>query len=93
MMLDPEHGAAMKPSGNHLVSAAVGSIESAIRRAAIEMDRLVGGPIQRLAIFIPKWLEQGAERRRLQGLADHMLKDIGVSRCDVEREVRTGWFD
>jgi len=62
-------------------------------RAAIDMDGLVGGPIRRLAIFISKWLEQGAERRRLQSLDDHILKDIGVSRSDVEREVRTGWFD
>ncbi len=62
-------------------------------RAAIDMDGLVEGPIQRLAIFISKWLEQGAERRRLQSLGDHMLKDMGVSRCDVEREARTGWFD
>jgi uncharacterized protein YjiS (DUF1127 family) len=62
-------------------------------RAAIDMDGLVGGPIRRLAIFISKRMERGAERRRLQSLDDHMLKDIGVSRCDVEREVRTGWFD
>jgi len=62
-------------------------------RAAIDMDGLVGGPIRRLAIFISKRLERRAEHRRLQSLDDHMLKDIGVSRCDVEREVRTGWFD
>jgi uncharacterized protein YjiS (DUF1127 family) len=62
-------------------------------RAAIDIDGLVEGPIQRLAMFISKWLERRAERRHLQSLDDHMLKDIGVSRCDVEREVRTGWFD
>jgi uncharacterized protein YjiS (DUF1127 family) len=93
MMLDPENGAAAKPSSSHLVRAAAGSIGRPIRRAAIDVDRLVGGPIGRLAIFISQWLERGAEHRLLQSLDDHMLKDIGVSRCDVEREVRTGWFD
>jgi uncharacterized protein YjiS (DUF1127 family) len=62
-------------------------------RAAADIDGLVGGSIRRPAILISRWLERGAERRRLQSLDDHMLKDMGVSRCDVEREVRTGWFD
>lgn len=62
-------------------------------RAAIDIDDLVGGPIRRLAIFISKWQKRRAELRQLQSLDDHMLKDLGISRCDVEREVRTGWFD
>jgi uncharacterized protein YjiS (DUF1127 family) len=62
-------------------------------RAATDIGGHVAGTIRRPAILISRWLEQGAERRRLQSLDDHMLKDMGVSRCDVEREVRTGWFD
>jgi uncharacterized protein YjiS (DUF1127 family) len=84
MLLDPESGAAAKPGGNR----PVGSIGRSLRRAAIGMGRLVGRPLQRLAIFIPTWLEQAAERRRLRSLSDHMLKDMGVSRCDVERAAR-----
>jgi uncharacterized protein YjiS (DUF1127 family) len=68
--------------------AADGSIGRSIRRAAIGMGRLIGGPLERLAILIPAWLDQAAERRRLRSLSDHMLKDIGVSRCDVERAAR-----
>jgi len=83
----------MKPSSNHLASAAVGSIGSPIRRAAININGLVGGPVQRLAMSMSKWLEQRAGRRRLQSLDDHMLKDIGVARCDIERKVGTAWFD
>ena len=45
----------------------------------------VGGPIRRLAIFVSRWLERGSERRRLQSLSDHMLRDFGVSRRDLER--------
>jgi uncharacterized protein YjiS (DUF1127 family) len=91
MMLGPENGAAIEPSGNRLGAAAVMSIESALRSPAIDGDRLVGGLIQRLANLISRRLERRAQRRRLQSLGDHLLKDIGVSRCDVEREMRTRW--
>jgi len=61
--------------------------------AAIDIDGLVGGPLRQFATFISKGLQRRAERRRLLSLDDHMLKDIGVSRCDVEREIRRGWFN
>jgi uncharacterized protein YjiS (DUF1127 family) len=32
------------------------------------------------------WLERARQRRQLQQLGDHMLKDIGLSRADVELE-------
>jgi hypothetical protein len=34
----------------------------------------------------------GAAQHNLQRLDDNMLKDIGVSRCDVEREIRFGGY-
>jgi len=43
------------------------------------LDRLVEAPIA--------WLERMRERRQLAGLSDDMLKDIGVSRADVEHVV------
>jgi uncharacterized protein YjiS (DUF1127 family) len=33
------------------------------------------------------WLERTRQRRHLQQLSDHMLKDIGLNRADVEVEV------
>jgi uncharacterized protein YjiS (DUF1127 family) len=33
------------------------------------------------------WGDRARERRQLDGLGDHMLKDLGVSRVEVEREV------
>ena len=33
-----------------------------------------------------RWQSRYAERRQLRQLSDHMLKDIGLSRADVERE-------
>ena len=43
------------------------------------LDRVVEAPIA--------WLERMRERRQLAGLSDDMLKDIGVSRADVEHVV------
>jgi uncharacterized protein YjiS (DUF1127 family) len=33
------------------------------------------------------WIERYRQRRLLGSLSDHMLKDMGVTRADVEREV------
>jgi uncharacterized protein YjiS (DUF1127 family) len=33
------------------------------------------------------WLERVRQRRQLRQLGDHMLRDIGLSRADVEAEV------
>jgi uncharacterized protein YjiS (DUF1127 family) len=33
------------------------------------------------------WFERTRQRRQLQQLGDHMLKDIGLSRADVEAEI------
>jgi uncharacterized protein YjiS (DUF1127 family) len=32
------------------------------------------------------WFERARQRRQLGELSDHMLKDIGLSRADVEAE-------
>lgn len=34
------------------------------------------------------WQERASQRHRLRHLGDRMLRDIGVSRADVERECR-----
>jgi len=36
-----------------------------------------------------EWTDRVRERRHLDGLGDHMLKDLGVSRVEVEREVNS----
>jgi uncharacterized protein YjiS (DUF1127 family) len=33
------------------------------------------------------WLQRSRERRELGTFSDHMLKDLGVSRADIDREV------
>ncbi len=38
------------------------------------------------------WQERAAQRRRLEGMSDRMLRDIGLSRADVAREcVKPFW--
>jgi uncharacterized protein YjiS (DUF1127 family) len=34
------------------------------------------------------WLKRGRERDALLGLSDHCLKDLGLSRDDIEHEAR-----
>ena len=41
----------------------------------------------RLADLIQAWQQRGRERRQLDYLGDHLLKDMGISRADIEREV------
>lgn len=36
-------------------------------------------------------LERWQQRRLLRTLNDHTLKDLGLSRCDVEREANKRW--
>lgn len=47
-----------------------------------ELRRLPG----KLAETILVWQERAAERAHLAALDDRLLKDIGLSRADVERE-------
>jgi len=69
----------------HLLFSIFGSFPRAVARPMPAATAGIGGSVRRLAIFVSRWLEQGAERRRLQSLSDHMLRDFGVSRRDLER--------
>jgi uncharacterized protein YjiS (DUF1127 family) len=40
----------------------------------------------RLLATLFKWHERARQRRQLYALDDRMLKDIGITRVDVERE-------
>ena len=80
----------MKPSDNRLLNDPMASIENPMRRAALAIGRLIGRPVRRLSAFVWKRLERAAQHRSLQSLDDNTLKDSGVSRCDVEREIRFG---
>jgi uncharacterized protein YjiS (DUF1127 family) len=50
-------------------------------------QRLAALPLS-LGDTVIGWLERRRERRLLHQVSDHLLKDIGVSRADVEREAQ-----
>ena len=83
-------GAGAGSGGIDLVKAAVRSARRLAHSATVALDHRLGSPIQRLVLSIGRWLERDRELRQLQSLGDHMLKDMGVSRCDIEREIRAG---
>jgi uncharacterized protein YjiS (DUF1127 family) len=45
-----------------------------------------------LAALPPQWAERDRSRRFLSGLDDYMLKDLGLSRADVERETSKSFW-
>ena len=79
LMLD---GVGAAPDRRRPAGAVAGLLWRLIRRAAIDG----------VAAFISNWMQRRADLRCLQSLSDHTLKDMGVSRCDVEREIHAGWF-
>ena len=48
--------------------------------------RMVAGWFVRTSDIVLLWLHRDRQRRALQELSDDMLKDIGLSRCDVHPE-------
>ncbi len=58
--------------------------------AAVGAAKAVGASLwtlpERFANTVYEWQKRASGRRHLRQLNDHMLKDIGLSRFDVERE-------
>jgi uncharacterized protein YjiS (DUF1127 family) len=42
--------------------------------------------VQRLVTVLLTWQQRAYDRRQLQSLSDHMLRDIGLTRADVFAE-------
>ena len=55
-------------------------------RGALRGARLGDRVGTAVIIMLLEWRRRAAERRLLRSLSDRMLKDIGVSRADIERE-------
>ena len=66
-----------------------------IRTAAVPAPR--GTPLAAIAANLLNrallWLEVRRQRRQLQSLSDAMLRDIGLSRADAERESTRPFWD
>jgi uncharacterized protein YjiS (DUF1127 family) len=49
-------------------------------------DRSWARRIRRAADLLLTWQQRARDRRQLQSLSDHMLRDIGLTRADVFAE-------
>jgi uncharacterized protein YjiS (DUF1127 family) len=56
--------------------------------AALMASRDAGPLVRRLAAEFREWRHRARSRRELARLDERMLKDIGISRVEVELEVR-----
>jgi uncharacterized protein YjiS (DUF1127 family) len=49
-------------------------------------DRSFASGVQRTLDLLLVWHQRSQQRRQLQSLSDHMLRDIGLTRADVFAE-------
>lgn len=57
-------------------------------RAVAATVLLLWDGLRRLRMTWREWSQNARSRRQLATLPDHLLKDVGLNRCDVDREVR-----
>ena len=55
-------------------------------------DRSIAGGLSRAVTFFFEAVERQRTRRDLASLDDRMLRDIGLSRYEVEMEMRRPWW-
>jgi uncharacterized protein YjiS (DUF1127 family) len=70
---------------------AVGRAAGALWRLRRRLGLALAVGSLRLSDIAQQWRERARQRRALQNLNDELLKDIGLSRCDVEGE-SSKWF-
>ena len=58
----------------------------AARRDLVRQDWSWASAVRRAADLLLTWQQRARDRRQLESLSDHMLRDIGLSRADVLAE-------
>ncbi|MDJ0942538.1 MAG: DUF1127 domain-containing protein [Kiloniellales bacterium] len=58
------------------------------RGIAPETGFASSGLLARIIEGLLLWQERAAQRRALAGLDDHLLKDMGITRAEADREAR-----
>lgn len=52
----------------------------------------LAGELTRALDTVLLWQERAAERHRMLGFSEHLLKDIGLSRADVQAEASKAFW-
>jgi uncharacterized protein YjiS (DUF1127 family) len=73
-------------SGGGRNTRRLGAATERILRPFAAASAAIAGHYVRINDMIQLWLDRDRQRRALRELNDHMLQDIGISRCDVYRE-------
>ncbi|HEX2115744.1 MAG TPA: DUF1127 domain-containing protein [Alphaproteobacteria bacterium] len=60
---------------------------------ALSMAELAVALVWHGALWLVIWQERARERRRLASLDDYLLRDIGLSRSAIEREIRKPFWE
>lgn len=59
-----------------------------LRGRAATLARSASLVVERVILTVARWQERQHERNTILGLSDGCLKDLGLSRADLEREIR-----
>lgn len=62
--------------------------QSTLHLRASELWRPFLSVGERAVTAILIWQERSAERQRLKGMEDYLLKDVGLTRAEMDHEVR-----
>jgi uncharacterized protein YjiS (DUF1127 family) len=86
----PARAASLREQGD----AAEGTIMSEIWRSGgiVPARRRVPSNLCKLFDLLVLWRQRSRERRKLDALSDHVLKDIGLTRADTDSEVRKSFW-
>ena len=60
----------------------------ATERTAPSIGKSLTGTVVWVLDLLVSWNERQRMRRRLEAMPDYMLRDMGISRVEVEREAR-----
>lgn len=56
-------------------------------RTSVSINETLTAAMVRLIDCMVSWQKRAAERHHLSGLDDRLLKDMGLSRADVDQEI------
>jgi uncharacterized protein YjiS (DUF1127 family) len=69
-----------------MLSESIHTSRATLAGLAVRPRPLLAGRVDRAVDLLLSWHERSRQRRQLRSLSHHMLRDIGLSRADVEAE-------